>query len=317
MAERQIKYKHPLAEVFGFLTTDHSDLAIKHRSKNLCPFNNNDLKCTKDKKDAPLGVCSMYHNGKTTIICPIRFREKWLICSDAARFFFTSGVEWTPLKEIRLKDRNGNSAGNIDIVLVAHNNKGEISDFGAIEIQSVYVSGNIRKPFETFMKNPIKNGLMDWSKEKNYPRPDYLSSSRKRLIPQLMYKGFILNSWRKKQVVVIDRSFYETIPIQASLNKSQADLCWLVYEQSLSKSTNRFKIELFKTIYEGFEDSMKRIATPKAGDITNFISDLEKKLANEINTLEKNHGVWAFSQLLNSVNHIHEGFETQNMEVIF
>jgi len=63
----------------------------------------------------------MYYNGKPTIICPIRFRENWLICSDASRFFFTSETEWTPLKEIRLKDKNGNSTGNIDIVLVAHN----------------------------------------------------------------------------------------------------------------------------------------------------------------------------------------------------
>ena len=62
---------------------------------------------------------------------------------------------------------------------------------------------------------------------------------------------------------------------------------------------------------------MKRIATLKAGDINSFISDLEKKLANEIKILEKNHSVWAFSQLLNSVNHIHEDFKPRNMEVIF
>ena len=155
MAKKLIK--HPLAEVFGFLTTDHSDLAMKHRNRNLCPFNNNSLKCTKDKKDAPLGVCSMYHNGKSTIICPIRFREKWLIYSDASRFFFSPKTEWTPLREIRLKDKHGNSAGNIDIILVAHNKKGEILDFGAIEVQSTYVSGNIREPFEASMKNTIKN----------------------------------------------------------------------------------------------------------------------------------------------------------------
>ena len=33
---------------------------------------------------------------------------------------------------------------------------------------------------------------------------------------KLIYKGHILNSWGKKQVVVIDKSFYETIPIKTS-----------------------------------------------------------------------------------------------------
>ena len=79
MAKSELKHKHPLAEVFGFLTTDHSAVAIAHRNQALCPFNNNEPKCTKDKKAAPLGVCSMYHNGKPAIICPIRFREKWMI----------------------------------------------------------------------------------------------------------------------------------------------------------------------------------------------------------------------------------------------
>ena len=314
MAKSKLKYKHPLAEVFGFLTTDHSDLAVAHRNQALCPFNNNEPKCTKDKKATPLGVCSMYHNGKTTIICPIRFREKWMIYSDASRFFFDPKIAWTPLKEIRLKDKVGDSAGNIDIVLVAHDKNGKIFDFGTIEIQSVYVSGNIRKPFEAFIKNPRKNELMDWSKENNYPRPDYLSSSRKRLIPQLIYKGHILNSWKKKQVVVIDKSFYETIPIKSSSNKHNADLCWLVYEQSLSKKTNRLEIALFKKIYTGFEDSIQGITTPKIGSINNFIYDLEKKLTGEMSFLKKNYGFWAFSQLLRNKSDVY-GIQKRNNNI--
>ena len=302
MAESELKRRHPLAEVFGFLTTDRSALAIAHRSQALCPFNNNEPKCTKDKKASPLGVCSIYHKGKSAIICPIRFREKWMIYSDAARFFFDPKTAWTPLKEIRLKDKSGGSAGNIDIVLAAHDKNGKIFDFGAVEIQSVYVSGNIRKPFEAFIKNPRKNELMDWSKAKNYPRPDYLSSSRKRLIPQLIYKGRILKSWGKKQVVVIDKSFYETILVKTSSDKHGADLCWLVYEQSLSQKTNRFEIALFKKIYEGFDDCIERITTPKIGSAGDFVSDLEKKLSEEMDFLKKNYGFWAFSQLLNGSN---------------
>lgn len=218
-------------------------------------------------------------------------------------FFFNPKVAWTPLKEIRLKDKAGSSAGNIDIVLVAHDKNGKIFDFGTIEIQSVYVSGNIRKPFETFIKNPKKNELMDWSKEKNYPRPDYLSSSRKRLVPQLIYKGHILKSWGKRQVVVIDKSFYETIPIKNTSDKHSADLCWLVYEQSLSKKLDRFKISLFKKIYERFDDCIERITKPKIGSESDFIFNLEKKLSKEMDFLKKNYGFWAFSQLLKSLDY--------------
>jgi len=42
----------------------------------------------------------------------------------------------------------GRSAGNIDVVLVSYDNDGKVLDFGALEIQAVYISGNVRDPFE-------------------------------------------------------------------------------------------------------------------------------------------------------------------------
>ena len=63
--------------------------------------------------------------------------------------------------------------------------KGKVYDFGALEIQAVYISGNVREPFEYFMKDPKARSSMDWSNQPNYPRPDYLSSSRKRLATPL------------------------------------------------------------------------------------------------------------------------------------
>lgn len=80
-----------------------------------------------------------------------------------------------------MDDSNGKSAGNIDVVLVAYDGNGKVYDFGALEIQAVYISGNVRDPFAYFMKDPKARASMDWSKEPNYPRPDYLSSSRKGL----------------------------------------------------------------------------------------------------------------------------------------
>ena len=80
--------KHPLAEVFGCKTNNRTSRAKEHREQELCPYNNISPKCTKDKKDAPLGVCSIYAGEDVVIICPVRFREKWIISKDAAEFFF-------------------------------------------------------------------------------------------------------------------------------------------------------------------------------------------------------------------------------------
>ena len=301
MANGPLKYKHPLAEVFGCSVYDMSSRANFHRDNKLCPYNNNETVCTKDKKDNPLGVCSMFINNSTTIICPIRFREKWTVCQDAANFFFSENASWSILKEVRLKDKSGESAGNIDLVLVEHDERGNILDFGSVEIQSVYVSGNIRRPFEFYMKDPSTNFNMDWSGEKNYPRPDYLSSSRKRLIPQLMYKGQILNSWGKKQVVVIDKKFYETLPMNIDKNDKGGRLCWLVYDHFAIKKN--YSIRLYKKIIEGFEGSMNRIGTPDVGDVNEFIETLKGKLTMQIQKLKDEYGVWSFSQLLARISH--------------
>lgn len=93
---------HPLAEVFGYATTDFSDRAQRFRKSKLCPFNNRVPNCTKDKANDPLGVCSIYHRDSAVITCPVRFREDWLIAEDAAAFFFPEGATWTSLTEVTI-----------------------------------------------------------------------------------------------------------------------------------------------------------------------------------------------------------------------
>src|SRR4030067_1660182 len=154
----------PLAEVFGHLTTDLTEKADRYRSHRLCPFNNKVPNCTKDKAKDPLGVCSIYHEGQPVIPCPIRFREDWIITDHAASFFFRKGTTWSSLTEVRLNDSNGKSAGNIDVVLVAYDGDGKVYDFGALEIQAVYISGNVREPFAYFMKDPKARASMACSK---------------------------------------------------------------------------------------------------------------------------------------------------------
>lgn len=271
--------RQPLAEVFGFPISNLSPEADRHRLQRLCPFNNKSANCTKDKIDDPLGTCSIFHGEQTTITCPIRFREDWLIVEDAASFFFPPDSYWTSLPEVRLSDRNGKSAGNIDLVLASYGTDGQITEFGALEVQAVYISGNVRSAFSAYMSDPHAGGTMDWSGQPNYPRADFLSSSRKRLAPQLMFKGGILKSWNKKQAVAVDRSFFETLPTLPEVPASEADIAWFVYDLLLDTMTNRYKLTRIDTIYTAFTTALARITIAEAPPIEEFLASLQRRLA--------------------------------------
>jgi len=269
--------KNPLAEVFGFPVDDFSERAERYRKNRLCPFHNRVANCTKDKASDPLGVCSIKdNNGAAVITCPVRFRQDWLIAEDAASFFFPAGVKWTTLAEVCLNDADGKSAGNIDHVLVSYDERGRLLDFGALEVQAVYISGNIRRVFEVYLEDPINRHTMDWRGQRNYPRPDYLSSSRKRLAPQLIYKGGILNAWGKKQAVALNRSFFDSLPELPEVEPKEAEIAWLIYD--LVRDDQQYQLQRHTTRYTRFEAAMNRIATPRPGNMDTFFAQLQTRL---------------------------------------
>jgi hypothetical protein len=271
----------PLAEVFGFPITNASDDASRYQANRLCPYNNKVPNCTKDKAEDPLGVCSLFEDDEPTIICPVRFRQDWLITSDAARFFFPPDAKWTSLTEVRLNDKNGKSAGNIDVVLVSYDESGRITDFGSVEVQGVYISGNLTKPFKHFMQSPAERRNMSWIGQKHYPRPDYLSSSRKRLAPQMIYKGGILKAWAKKQAVAVHRKFYASLPELEPIEtgkESEADIAWQIYSLEHRVPEDRYKLKLDRVVYTKFEPALERITRTEAGPLGSFLAKLQEKL---------------------------------------
>jgi hypothetical protein len=282
---RQLQMKkipiHPLAEVFGHATVDFSDRAQRFRRSKLCPFNNKVPSCTKDKAKDPLGVCSVNHGPSVVITCPIRFREDWLIADDAAAFFFPEGAMWTSLTEVRLPDGEGKSAGNIDVVLVAYNHAGQVIDFGSLEVQAVYISGNVRDPFAHYMSDCAAHQAMDWRGEPNYPRPDFLSSSRKRLAPQLMFKGGILHAWRKKMAVALDTPFFNTLPTLKEVAKEQADVAWLVYDL-VPDPAGVLRLTKTKTVYTEFSEALNTISRPQVGKIDDFLKIIQTKVDEKL-----------------------------------
>lgn len=271
--------KHPLGEVFGFPIDNMGQEAARYRDNRLCPFNNKVPSCTKDRASAPLGVCSVLDGDKNLIItCPVRFRQGWIIAEDAASFFFPKGTKWTTLTEVRLKDAYGKSAGNIDVVLVAYNELGKVTDFGALEVQAVYISGNVRNPFEFYMQDPQAHADMDWSRQKNYPNADYLSSSRKRLAPQLIFKGGILKAWGKKTAVALNTGFFNTLPELEEVPKEEADVAWLVYDLILNDATNAYVLTRHRQVYTKFNESLEKITRSTPGNVQEFVDVLQSKV---------------------------------------
>jgi len=176
----------PLGKVFGFRIENQTHRAIRYQDNKICSFNNIVSNCTKNSIEFPPGVCSLINKGKQVIICLIRFREDWQIISDAASFIFDGKVAWTIVGEVILKDKHGKSAGNIDYVLVSYDEKGRVVDFGSLEVQAVYISGNLTGPFTAYLDDPKPNFI--WTQGFKFPKPDYLSSSRKRLITQIVHR---------------------------------------------------------------------------------------------------------------------------------
>ncbi len=274
--------KQPLAEVFGFPIDNPSKEADRCRKHRLCLFGNRVPNCTKDKANKPLGVCSIYDVGAAVITCPVRFREGWIIAEDAASFFFPPGAKWTTLTEVRLKDKHGKSAGNIDVVLVSYDDTGRVTDFGALEVQAVYISGNVRNPFEDFISRPAGGSAFDWTGRPNYPTPDYLSSSRKRLAPQLIFKGGIFKAWNKKIAVALNRGFYETLPRLREVKSSKADIGWFVYDLQKDESENRYKLCRCKSIFTSFDESLEKITRSEPGDVAEFVEHLQEKVDEKL-----------------------------------
>ncbi|MHB2006654.1 MAG: NotI family restriction endonuclease [Acidobacteriaceae bacterium] len=272
--------RQPIAELFGFPPNSETEEAQRYRRSKLCPYNNKVPSCTKDSVVDPLGVCTIHHGDALAVICPVRLRQDWIIADHAAGFFFPASAQWTTLVEVRLKDKSGKSAGNIDVVLVSYDQQGTVIDFGSLEVQTVYISGNLRRTFfKPLMEHRQEYLATDWqqSRKKN-PGPDYLSSSRKRLAPQLIFKGGILKAWNRKQAVAVHSAFFETLPDLPAVPKAEADIAWLIYDLIWDEQQRKYTLTLVRTVYTKFRAALNKITVSKPGSVDEFIANLQIKL---------------------------------------
>ena len=119
-------------------------------------------------------------------------------------------------------------AGKIDLV-VARAIDGDLKWYG-LEIQAVYFSGKgMSSEFENLRDDdgdgpPFPNAIR---------RPDWRSSSAKRLMPQLQVKVPTLRRWGSKMAVAVDRPFFNAVggvSSDYSRDLDDGDVIWLVPE---------------------------------------------------------------------------------------
>jgi len=178
------------------------------------------------------------------------------------------------IPEVSIHDADGKIAGNVDFVAVRLNDQNEIVNFASIEIQGVYITGNVSKPFISFLKKPRSD--FEWN-EKNYPKPDY-RSSQKRLIAQIRLKGEIFRSWNKKQVIVIQKAFYDSLPKVNRVAHVFADILWIIVDLHYNETTQQYDLVVVDRVHTLFNDVLYHMGRSPAGSITTFLQTLSKKL---------------------------------------
>ena len=198
-----------------------------------CPFRS--ITCNKRG-----GVCSLQSyteatgsiaetDGHRVIVCPNRFEQDSLLVRWLADIVGFRPEELQLAREIPFMQSvvTKRPAGKIDLVIAA--DRHELRWFG-LEIQAVYFSGDgMSIEFEALRK---ATGVLP-----PYPlgkrRPDWRSSSAKRLMPQLQVKGPTLRRWHSKIAVAVDTPFFESLggPSKTPEHDLDAgDIIWLVPE---------------------------------------------------------------------------------------
>ncbi|WP_419854312.1 NotI family restriction endonuclease [Candidatus Poriferisodalis sp.] len=223
-------YGHDLLDLTTTERRDHADAAVNRRERP-CPYRPGP--CNKTG-----GVCSMRQYdehrgritsaaGRTVIMCPSRFEQDHLLL-EWLNEIVGFGADAMLAREVPFMVGNtGKPAGKIDLVVATEQH--DLRWFG-LEIQAVYFSG-------PGMDDEFVRYLRDEGTEPLYPngvrRPDWRSSSAKRLAPQLQVKVPTLRRWGSKIAVAVDRPFFDSIggPSAAPSHDLDAgDVIWLVPE---------------------------------------------------------------------------------------
>lgn len=197
-----------IVDFFGYRAADDSDASLDAVAKNLCPFLHDTCTKTLGRDGSCSGVCAVKQvsSDQRIICCPIRlYADDYEILRIVSRK--TLGVDlglysgraavakarseggavavfghrWGG--ELRLPKRNGVGNYFADWVLARLDERGELAEFTSIEVQTIDTTGNYRAS---------RAGLIDGRREVKSTVGLNWENVSKRIIPQLVYKGQVL-----------------------------------------------------------------------------------------------------------------------------
>ncbi len=181
--------------------------------------------------------------GDPVIVCPVRFEQNQMVVRWLADVvgFAADSVQVAREIPFMLGANTNKSAGKIDLVVAQQQH--DLTWFG-LEIQAVYFSGpGMAMEFEALRHSR--------SVRPPYPRatrrPDWRSSSAKRLMPQLQVKGPTLRRWHSKIAVAVDKPFFAAIggpSLKPTQDLNDGDVIWLVPELSADHQLERWHCEV-------------------------------------------------------------------------
>ncbi len=282
--------RYGIAEWYGFgflgLTPSEREDLAKHALGDTdntlpsCPYQEGGPKC--GKKGGVCGLRKYSGNegrvvegiGSMVVTCPRRFEQ------DGVVFHWLADILGLDPRNARLarevpfmaNTRTGKPAGKIDIVIGESAHRGLV--WHGLEIQAVYFSGiGMRDDFLTLSN--------DKGDRPRFPgavrRPDWRSSSAKRLLPQLQIKAPTLRRWAAKMAVCVDWGFFDSIggPSESPRQDlDSGDIIWMIpelvetpngafrltrgYWEVLTLEESEVKLQSAKTVTRSeFEDSLR------------------------------------------------------------
>lgn len=198
-----------ISEFFGYRAEDGSDEALKAVADRKCPFLG--LSCTKllGRDRSISGVCAIRQKtagSPSVICCPNRiYAEDYKMLRTIAKEAFEvklnlyagrAAVERAKKEdgaiavfghgwdgELRLPQRQGTGSYFVDWVLARLDGNGELKEFTAIEVQTIDTTGkysDAQKALKSNRSVVVDTVGLNWE------------NVSKRIIPQLIYKGQVL-----------------------------------------------------------------------------------------------------------------------------
>lgn len=216
-----------IAEFFGYRAEDRSQESLTTIARKACPFTNAPCQKLLSRLREPSGVCSIKQktSGSPVVICcPIRmYADDYAMLRLVAKKAFRKNLNLYAGRvavdkaikengavavfghgwggELRLPQRKGTGSYFVDWVLTRLDGKGQLIEFTAIEVQTIDTTGN----YQTARKELLDEGNivadtvgLNWE------------NVNKRIIPQLIYKGQVL---QREELCKAGLFFVSPLPI--------------------------------------------------------------------------------------------------------